>query len=158
MKLASNRSLRWAFMQRFEVPNYDDDSLYLIRIRLIQTPWFGIYLHRFDGPDPRATLHDHPWAFLSIILRGGYIERRLDTMTMQVNETRRVRWFNVMPKTGAHAIMSLLRVPSWTLMFVGRRKRVWGYWEPEGNSWRWTQFDLHSYNDEFIKALARRSV
>lgn len=157
-QLASRRSPRWAFMERFEVPNYDDDDgNYLTRLRIIQTPWFGIYLHRFDGPDPRPTLHDHPWAFVSLVLRGGYIERRLDPFTMTVNEEHRVRWVNVMAKHDAHSIMRLLRVPSWTLMLVGRRKRTWGYLEPTPTwAWRWTEFNKHFHAGEFDAALERR--
>lgn len=167
-KLASNRSARWAFMEQFEVPNYDRPGTYLTRIRLVQTPLFGVYLHRFDGPDPRATLHDHPWPFLSLVLRGGYVERRLDLMTMEVDEHHAIRWVNFMPKGGAHAIMRLTRVPTWSLMFVGRRSRIWGYWEQAWkhyemppvptDPWTWTQFDRHPHAAEFDAALARRKV
>ena len=77
-KLASNRSARWAFMEKFEVPDYDrPERNYLTRWRLIQTPWFGIYLHRFDGPDPRETLHDHPWPFVSVVLSFGSLKSYL---------------------------------------------------------------------------------
>ena len=34
----------------------------------------GALLHRLDGPDPGLDLHDHPWTFVSIVLRGGYTE------------------------------------------------------------------------------------
>lgn len=164
-ELASGRSSAWAFMERFEVPNYDSDGNYLTRWRLIQTPWWGIYVHRFDGPDPRTTLHDHPWSFLSIVLRGGYIERRLDQMTMKVNEHHRIRFLNYMPRGGAHAITHLRRVPAWTLMLVGRRYRTWGYLEPYSwvvrdagavSSWHWTEFNKHRHADEFAAAMERR--
>lgn len=161
--LANRRSPRWAFMERFEVPNYDDDTNYLVRIRLVQTPWFGLYLHRFEGPDPRSTLHDHPWPFLSVVLRGGYIERRLDPETMEVDEAHEVRWINRLRTHDAHAIVRLLRVPTWTLMVVGRRVRTWGYLEPAGYnpagpSWRWTPFDRHPHATEFDRALERRRL
>src|SRR3954452_12681330 len=117
-RLASNRSPRWAFMERFEVPNYDSDGNYLTRWRIVQTPWFGVFLHRFDGPDPRPTLHDHPWNFVSFVVRGGYTERRLDPADMTVNEHHRVGRVNVMRTHDAHAIVRLWRVPTWTLMLV----------------------------------------
>lgn len=156
-KLASNRSPRWAFMQKFEVPDYDEpERNYLTRWRLIQTPWFGIYLHKLDGPDPRPTLHDHPWGFLSLILRGGYAEWRLDPNTG--DEVRREhRWLNRLRAFDAHSIVHLFRVPTWTLMFVGARRRRWGYVEPVGEGRHiWTAFDLHSHNDEFLAAMDRR--
>lgn len=157
-KLASNRSPSWAFFERFEVPNYDSDGNYLTRWRLIQTPWFAVMLHRFDGPDPRPTLHDHPWPFLSFVLRGGYVERRLDPMTMLTNEDHRVRFVNRAPLGTLHAITRLLRRPTWTLMLTGRRRRIWGYLEPFDGAWLWTEFDLHRHNDEFLAALAARRV
>lgn len=166
-KLASGRSPRWAFFERFEVPDYDrPERNYLTRWRLIQTPWFGIYIHRFDGPDPRETLHDHPWPFLSIVLFGGYIERRLDPMTMYVDEARLVRRVNRMRLGGAHSIMRLLRQPTWTLMIVGRRVRTWGYLEPAPRVWGagdpstlrwvWTEFNKHPHAAEFDRALQAR--
>lgn len=146
-------------MEKFEIPDYDsDDGNYLTRWRLIQTPWFGIYLHRFDGPDPRMTLHDHPWRFVSFVLRGGYIERRLDPATMAVNESHVVRGVNTMGLQDAHAILRLLRVPSWTLMFVGRRVRTWGYLEPRDGHWVWTEYDKHRFNEEFEAAMERRKA
>lgn len=152
-KLASNRSPNWAFMQRFEVPNYDSDGNYLVRWRLVQTPWFGIYLHRFEGPDPRPTLHDHPWNFRSLVLRGGYTEYTAGVRDGIYAEPRRVRRFNRKRAVDLHWISELTRVPTWTLMFVGRRKRVWGYLDRDGT---WTAFDEHPYNEQFLAALARR--
>jgi hypothetical protein len=147
-------------METFKVPQYDGDDDYLTRLRILQTPWFGLYLHRFDGPDPRPTLHDHPWPFVSFVLRGGYVERRLNTLTMQVDENHRVRFVNRMPTHGAHAIMRLTRTPTWTFMVVGRRVRTWGYLEPDvfskSDAWTWTEFDKHLHAHEFDAALARR--
>lgn len=173
-KLASNRSPNWAFMQRFEVPNYDSDGNYLTRWRVIQTPWFGVYVHRFDGPDPRPTLHDHPWDFTSVVLRGGYIEATAysdcDALPVNADKTGipesslRVHsaWqtfakgaINRKKASDAHTIVTLLRVPTWTLMFVGKRTRMWGYIEADGT---WIAFDQHPYNDEFLAALARRKA
>lgn len=155
--LASNRSPSWAFMETFRVPNYDTDGNYLTRLRIIQTPWFGIYLHRFDGPDPRPTLHDHPWQFLSVILRGGYTERRLNPHTHAVDEAHRVRWFNRVRAGDAHSISMLHRTPTWSLMLVGKRVRTWGYLDPIGpGTWTWTEFSQHPHAAEFDAALERR--
>lgn len=153
-KLAANRSSDWAFMQRFDVPDYDTDGNYLTRWRIVQTPLFGVYLHRFEGPDPRPTLHDHPWNFISFVLRGGYTEFTPPTgYERGYAYPRRVRRVNRKRATDLHWITTLDRVPTWTLMLVGRRKRVWGYKEPDGT---WTRFDEHPYNDLFLAALARR--
>lgn len=146
-------------MERFVIPNLDDPTeTYLTRWRLIETPWFSIYLHRLDGPDSRPTLHDHPWNFTSLVLRGGYIERRLDPMTRNVHEHRVVRRWNRMRTHDAHAITTLLRVPTWTLLLVGPRRRTWGYLERTRLADRtvWTEFDKHPHNVAFEAAMAVR--
>lgn len=149
--LAGKRSPRWALLERFEIPDLDDPtSNYLTRWRIIQTPWFGIYVHRFGGPDSRPTLHDHPWPFVSLVLRGGYIERRAYG---QPGVT--VRHINVKRATDVHWIDQLLRTPTWTLMLVGRRRRTWGYVDPGGE---WTPFDEHFHAAEFDRAVAVRAI
>ena len=141
---------RWAFMERIDVPDYDDpERNYLTRWRLVQTPLFAIYLHRFDGPDPRPTLHDHPWPFASIVLAGGYDERR----TYATDPAVKVRRLNVKRATDLHWITRLHRTPTWTLMLVGRRRRDWGYLDPDGT---WTRFDRHPHDQEFRAAMERR--
>lgn len=151
-RLAANRSPRWAFMERFEVPDYDDpETNYLTRWRIIQTPWFGIYLHRMDGPDSRATLHDHPWPFVSFILRGGYDETQSYTRPLG----RPVRHVNVKRATDLHYISHLHRTPTWTLMLVGRRHRTWGYVDRDGG---WTAFNYHPHAEEFDLAMRARRI
>ena len=154
-----NGSARWAFMQRFEIPTFDDDGLYLTRWRIVQTPWAALYLHRMDAPDSRPTLHDHPWRFLSLVLRGGYVERRLNPGTMEVDESHTIRRVNRMRTSDAHAIIKLDRTPTWTLLLVGARLRTWGYWEPTAAAnWQWTEFSKHPHAREFDASLLRRSV
>lgn len=147
-------SVRWAFMEKFEVPDYDDPSVnHMTRLRIVQTPWFAVYLHRFDGPDPRPTLHDHPWPFASFVLKGSYREHTPVHPGTTVTRERRVRRLNVKRATDLHYISVIERHPTWTLMIVGRRRREWGYVEDDGT---WTQFDLHPYNALFEAALAQR--
>jgi hypothetical protein len=181
-KLASGRSPNWAFFERFVIPNYstpDAEDDYLVRWRLIQTPWFGIYLHKIMTSDPRPTLHDHPWPFLAIVLRGGYDEMRRKTHRTEAPEfvvhppdrdhhemwrelpaysyarphiVRRLNW---MPLDALHWISHLHRVPTWTLVFVGKRQRVWGYLDRDG---KWTDFLTHPHNAEFQTVIEKRKV
>lgn len=51
------------------------DNPYLERWWLIpRNPLFNMYLHRFLRDDDDRALHDHPWPWCSILLRGEYIE------------------------------------------------------------------------------------
>lgn len=142
---------QWRFLERFEVPNLDDpDETYLTRYRLMQTPWFAIYVHRFDGPDSRPTLHDHPWPFLSLVLRGGYQEVTSYTLPLGHAVTR----WNRKRTSDLHYILRLHRTPTWTLMVVGRRQRTWGYLDRDGT---WTPYNEHPHAAEFDAAMAARS-
>lgn len=127
---------RWSGpYHQFDLTRTDDGSLYLRRWWLFSTPLGGVLLHRMSAPDARPTLHDHPFSFVSIVLRGGYVEDRLDPMTFTVSG-HVVRRVNVVRKHDAHTITRLLRNPTWTLLLVGKHHRTWGFWEPgEARSW-----------------------
>lgn len=125
---------RWAvgFVHQFTLTRVDDGRRYLTRWWLVNTPWGGVAVHRMDGPDARLTVHDHPFGFVSYVLRGGYWEHRMDTTSAayKVRERTVLRW-NRMRPWDAHCITRVLRKPTWTLVFIGRKVRTWGFWEPE---------------------------
>jgi hypothetical protein len=155
-----NNSPRWAFLEGFEVPDFDNPEVtYLARIRIIQTPWFGVYVHRLGTPDARKSLHNHPWPFVSFLLRGQYTEMvpcncEELTICQHYAVPRRVRFMNIKPYNKSwHWIDEVHRTPVWTLVFVGRRRRTWGYMERDATYY---DFDKSPYNAEFEKALAAR--
>ena len=104
----------------------DDDTPYITRWRIFDSPWFGIFVHRMHRPDAQPVHHNHPWAFVSFILRGGYRESFIDPADGEV-KVRQIRWFNRKGLADAHYIVALDRLPTWTLVFVGRTRRKWGY-------------------------------
>lgn len=112
--------------EQFALVRYRDRLTYLTRFWLVDTPLGGIALHRMTAPDARDVLHDHPFGFVSFVVRGGYIEDRLNTRTMRV-ETRIVDKVNRVRPFDAHTITHLLRVPTWTLLLVGRPVKRWGF-------------------------------
>lgn len=134
---------RWGlFVRQFDLVRTSDGTTYLTRWWIIATPMGGLVLHRMQAPDARITIHDHPFSFASFVLRGGYIERRLRPREMVIDDRRVVRRVNVMRKHDAHSIIRLLRVPTWTLLFVGPQRRTWGFWhEIGGGEWRWIRHD-----------------
>ena len=135
----SGKRKPWQFMSRFEINN-PDGTPYLIRWRLIQTPFFSLYLHKMVSCDRDPYVHDHPWTFLSIILRGGYTEVRRDNHTRELYR-RRVHHINFMRRDDAHYIEHISRVPTWTFLFVGKRRRTWGFYVPDGTVEGWIEFE-----------------
>lgn len=143
---------RWRFFYRRDIPDLvDPDDIYLTRWKILETPWFGIYLHRIRRPDNDRNLHDHPWPFLTLILRNGYVESfapflarattyarlRRDVDPLYAPPARRV-WYpftvHVMRRGQFHAITRFLHPDRdvWSLVLVGRRSNDWGYATPEG--------------------------
>lgn len=147
----------WQFLTKFVVYR-SDGSVYFTRWRLIQTPFFSIFLHKFLTGDSDPYVHDHPWSFTSFVLRGGYIEARRNNNNHFL-DARQVKHINVMRRDDAHYIMDLLRVPTWTLVITGRRRRTWGFWVPIKTQYngvqnqRWIEFD--NWNDYSEDRLGR---
>lgn len=145
--LIQNNEPAWAFMRRVVIPDIKEPNEdYLIRWKLIATPWFSIFLHKILLHDRDVNLHDHPWNFISFILWGGYVELRGD-MTNQPEMYKRLAWsWNKMQHWGFHKITYLLRRPTWTLVFTGRRVQDWGYYTKEDGWISHTQYNWKQYN------------
>lgn len=119
-----------------------------------RNPVFNVYLHQFLRSDDDRALHDHPWANLSILLRGHYREHTIAAGGVERVELFgagdwRFRW------TGriAHRI-ELLTVADyivtqpanrsplscWTLFITGPRYRRWGFHCPQQGWINWERF------------------
>lgn len=139
-------------MTRADIPDArDPNRLYLRRWRLIQTPWFGVYLHRIVLPDFDRDPHDHPWNFVSVVLRGWYREKvfhsHSDRQRCEGAISSYHPWssWHLMPLDKAHMITDI-SLPLWTLVFVGRRQFDWGFWTKNG----WVHWDTYcdaKYNE-----------
>jgi hypothetical protein len=108
------------------------DRPYLLRWFLISpNRWCNVYLHRFIGSDD-PTPHDHPWNFLSIILRGSYVEdspgeaprrrRAGDVAFRRAEHRHRVILEPVLGATDG------TERPCTTLIITGPHRRPWGFW------------------------------
>lgn len=123
---------RWGLNQWFGIGKQDNPMME--RWRLIQTPWFGLYVHFIYREDLDPIPHDHPWNFWRLVLRGGYTEQYWadpangrDTLRSQ----RRWRPSRV-PVEHAHRIV-VVQPCTVSLVLVGRKRRTWGFWDPTGD-------------------------
>lgn len=109
----------------------DVDSEYILRLHMLKTPWCAVCLHWIRKPDAEPWLHDHPVSFLSLILRGGYAEKR-QTLTLEPQYVVHRR-FNFMRASihDRHRIV-FCRSNTLTLCFMGPKMREWGFHMPEG--------------------------
>lgn len=134
-QVVGRRSPRWAWWSRMTIP-CENGLLYLARLRIIQTPWFGVYLHDIYEPDGDRHPHDHPWTFISIVLRGYYVERFYPypnvSVDLGVRAQRWPRWsVHRMDRDTAHRIVDAAPGLK-TLILVGPRRREWGFFTEAG--------------------------
>lgn len=131
---------QWAWLERYMIPTPDDDD-YLRRLRIIQTPWFGIYCHEMYTHDLDRDLHDHPWWFASLVVKGHYSESYRHTRDVgapwldwtRVNK----RWsLHTIRLDECHRITSIAKGTT-TLLLVGPRVRTWGFYTEDG----WVPFN-----------------
>jgi len=119
----------------------DPNDLLMIRWIVFRTPSFGIFIHKFCRSDHERALHDHPWNFLSIILRGGYTEvfercsPACEYGEFQDSAWRRPGSILYRPATWKHRVILDPGKTSWSLVFVSGRKRKWGFWV--NGKWCW---------------------
>ena len=118
---------RWAVNQTFIIGK--QDSPMMKRWRLVQTPWFGAYVHFIYSEDLDPHPHDHPWNFVRCVLRGGYSE---EYAGRKVGAAGRLRPFRpgYVP-TDAHHRITAVKPGTVSLVLVGRKSRDWGFWVPE---------------------------
>lgn len=133
-------SNNWLFWRWYDITSQEDQGsrdsriiaeapVYLRRLYVVRTPWFSVMVHRIKRPDPDRHLHDHPWDFLAILLRGWYDEQRPEGL--------RHRWlFNFCRAEGSHKITEVSDDCT-TLVITGPKRRAWGFHTEQGwMGWR----------------------
>lgn len=113
----------------------------------------GIYLHEIVGPDPGLDMHDHPWAFVALILRGGYSEQHAEARTPEVPQNRTWRRWSIhrMRQTDVHRITEV-EPGTLTLVLRGWKTRSWGFYLPD----RWVHQADYDYRTRRPVSEVRR--
>ena len=104
---------------------------------------FNVFVHKFLKSDP-DDVHDHPWPFFTVILRGGYWEwtPQFDAQGRKINEV--AKWcgpgsFRCASADQYHRIELDPDITAWTLFMPGPKKRDWGFLVK--NKWvQWEQY------------------
>lgn len=124
----ADRLVSWAKMRMPDLYVGGKLDPYLIRWHLLpRNPIFNVYLHKFLRSDDDRALHDHPWANLSILLKGSYTEHTIAAGGIH-HRVRRVAGDWVLRWSGklAHRI-EINEGACWTLFITGPKYREWGF-------------------------------
>lgn len=116
----------------------DGDKPYLTRYTIFEFKNWQMCLHIFHRSDSDEH-HDHPWNFTSIILWRGYYE---ETPELRGNNDysisrviiKRVYPFNILRRKAEHRhrVVLVNEKPAVSLVFMGKYKRMWGFFTSEG--------------------------
>jgi len=92
---------------------------------------FNVFIHKFLKSDP-DDVHDHPWPYATLILKGGYFEwtPQFDKQGRKFNEICKWRGpghFRVCGANSYHRIELDPNITAWTLFMPGPQKREWGF-------------------------------
>jgi hypothetical protein len=136
---------RW--FQHEHITRQWSNDLYLSRWTIGGNRFGGsrrVFIHCFWRSD-YDTLHDHPWAFLTLLLFGGYWEMTAPDGPDKPRRKRRWYWPGTLlfrPAKWAHAVQIPAGRNCWTLVATGPRHRGWGFWCPSG----WLPWKQHHRN------------
>jgi hypothetical protein len=111
---------------------------------------FNVFLHKFLKSDP-DDVHDHPWPYATLILRGGYYEwqPQFNSAGQKIGEIAKWCGAGSFRWAGAntyHRIELDPTITCWTLFMPGRKCRDWGFLVR--NQWvQWEQYLINRKAD-----------
>ena len=111
---------------------------------------FNVFLHKFLKSDP-DDVHDHPWPYATVILKGGYWEwiPQFNSKGQKITEIAKWRGPGHFRTCGANSYHRIELDPSvecWTLFMPGPQTREWGFLTREG----WVQ------HEQYLNSRANR--
>ena len=112
-------------------PNEAGDGVedYLERFYLLKIAGRALFLHRFYRSDI-LDLHDHPWDWGHVVVRGGYYEHHLDGTEVWHGVGN--PWWSFVLRVHAEVMHRVELEPkraeyAWTLFWHGKRYHRWGF-------------------------------
>jgi len=119
---------------------------YYVFLKERKTFPFNIFIHKFIKSDP-DDVHDHPWPYATLILKGGYYEwvpifnSFGDVKLSEKRIWRGPGHFRICKPESYHRIELKEGVTPWTLFMPGPQRCEWGFLVD--NKW------IH--NEEYLK-------
>jgi hypothetical protein len=98
---------------------------YMIRWNIFQCHWFSIKIHRILLSDDDC-MHDHPWTFISFILKGGYVEETPGAAKKLYGPG------SVLYRPAKFIHRLEIFQPAVTLVINFRKTKSWGFFTPKG--------------------------
>jgi len=149
--------------RRRVITERDSDVPYLVRYYLFlknrKNFPFNITLHKVLVSD-EPTLHDHPWGYATLILKGGYwewipVKSKEGAVVGSTRVWRGPGHFRVRSADDLHWLelekdSNGNEIPCWSLFFMGRKQKEWGFMDHVKNKgFRWI------HNEDYLARGAK---
>jgi hypothetical protein len=97
-----------------------------------ECPLGSVRVHHWLGSDDQRAWHDHPWWFLTFVVRGGYAD-------CTPSGTEHLRAPAVRFRSALHQHYVVPEPEAWTILLTGPKVRKWGFWRDgrftKANKW-----------------------
>lgn len=117
------------FQLRWKEPMGRPECPYLYRWTLLFFG-FSIRLHHWIRSDDKRHFHDHPFDFVSIVLKGFYTNVYIDNTDYQAivmkAPVKAFSWWKA--KATTRHYLDIPKGGAWTLLFCSRPYRKWGFY------------------------------
>ena len=105
----------------------------------------NVYLHKFLRSDDDRALHDHPWAWASLLLHGSYVEHTINSGGIHKRTVRAPGSLKLCGPRAAHRVELVNATeagpaPCWTLFVTTPILREWGFHCPLRGWVHWRDF------------------
>lgn len=115
---------------------------------------FNIFIHKFLRSDP-DDVHDHPWPYATLILKGGYWEwtPTFDNTGKKIGEVKNWRGAGhcrICSANSFHRIELDPNVTCWTMFMPGPQRREWGFLVSSQERDEWI------HNNTYLEQKAQR--
>ena len=122
--------MKWLERERIIIQG----ELYIDRFWIFRCDLFGLMVHHILRSDQDRELHDHPWDFWSLIIKGSYDEITLKEWTSDELESCRYTWWSLLRRKAKHAHRLELAPfkDTWSLILTFKWRRAWGFYTKNG--------------------------
>lgn len=123
------------------------DRPYMVRYILFRWAHLPrVYVHRFCRSDDERAPHNHPWWFISLVLKGQYLEHSYDDEGVATAVVRKQFSFAYRPLSTWHRVQLANgpygKIPCWTLVVTGPDVRGWGFRCFKREHAKWCRFPV----------------
>lgn len=120
----------WKFIFEWNYPLGREECPYAYRWRL-DFYWFSFRIHKWISSDDTRAFHNHPWHFITFVLKGYYIDVTPQLLTPNISQKEYVKQytFHYRNKDHKHYVeIPKEQSPVWTFVTTFSKPRKYAFW------------------------------